>query len=281
MTRFIQAQHARILNMAVTSWFVTAVIGQWIFGVYVLLFYGTATLKGHPSDWNKVLPNGYVTGDIMGNVVVGSHLLLAITIIFGGPLQLIPKVRNRMPVFHKWNGRCYILSAFVTSLSGFYMVWVRGSVGGIVQHVSISINAILIIVFAVLAMKYARARNIKKHRIWAIRLFLVMNGVWFFRVGLNFWLFMNQGIVGFNPKTFEGPFLNILSFSQYLLPLLLFELYTIAKKSPNKRFVQVVAVIVMVFIIVMAIGIFSASKSVWLPRITEVLFTNSITWTNM
>ena len=77
--------------------------------------------------------------------MVGSHLLLAAIIIIGGPLQIIPKVREYAPTFHRWNGRLYILTAFIISLSGLYMVWIRGSIGGMIQHISISINAFLII----------------------------------------------------------------------------------------------------------------------------------------
>jgi hypothetical protein len=266
MANFNTVQQKKFLNIAVTTWFVAAVLGQWIFGLYVLLFYGKATFTGHTEDWNKVLPNGYVAGDTLGNLVVASHLLLAAIIIFGGPLQLIPKIRKYMPVFHKWNGRIYILCAYIISLSGFYMVWIRGSVGGLIQHISISINAILIMFFATLAIKYAMVRNIKSHRIWAIRLFLVMNGVWFFRIGLNFWLLINQGPVGFDPKSFTGPFLNVLTFSQYLIPLAVFELYLKAQRSTNKNFVLIVSVVLLLFIIVMALGIFEASKEIWVPK---------------
>jgi len=227
----------KVINSAVAIWFTVAVLGQWIFAAYVIIFYGKATLSGHSENWNKVLPHGYVAGETLGNLIVGSHLLLAAIIIIGGPLQLIPKVREYAPTFHRWNGRMYVVTAVILSLTGLYMVWIRGAIGGMIQHISISINAILIMISAVLTIQYARTRNFKKHRIWAIRLFLVVNGVWFFRVGLFFWLFINQKPVGFDPETFEGPFLYFLTFSQYIIPLSLFELYLKAKKNSNKNLV--------------------------------------------
>lgn len=260
------SREKKILNNVVAVWFTIAVLGQWIFSLYVLLFYGKATVTGHSEDWNKVLPHGYVAGQTIGNLIVGIHLLLAIVILFGGPLQLIPRVREYAPTFHRWNGRLYISVAFLMSLSGLYMVWIRGSIGGMVQHISISINAILIMIAATFAIKYAMVRNFKVHRIWAIRLFLVVNGVWFFRIGFNFWLFINKGVVGFNPKTFEGPFLNILTFSQYIIPLLLFELYLRAKKSSNQKFVLTTITLVFLFTILMTIGIFAAAWKIWFPR---------------
>ncbi len=256
----------KVLNRAVALWFTIAVLGQWIFALYVLLFYGKATAAGHSENWNKVLPNGYVAGDSIGNIVVGIHLLLAVIIIVGGPLQIIPKIREYAPTFHRWNGRIYIYTAFIISVSGLYMVWIRGSIGGVVQHISISINAILIMVSAFYSIKYARVRNFKNHRIWAIRLFLVVNGVWFFRVGLFFWLTIHQKPVGFDPKIFEGPFLNFLTFSQYVIPLTVFELYLKAKNSSSKKLIYTTALLLFILTIIMGIGIFSASMAKWIPK---------------
>ncbi len=43
----------KVLNSVVTVWFTIAVLGQWIFASYVLLFYGKATAAGHSENWNK------------------------------------------------------------------------------------------------------------------------------------------------------------------------------------------------------------------------------------
>ncbi len=256
----------KVLNIVIILWFTIAVIGQWIFALYVFLFYGKATAAGHSENWNKVLPNGYVSGDPIGNLVVGIHLLLAVIIIVGGPVQIIPKVRKYAPTFHRWNGRIYIYTAFIISLSGLFMVWIRGSIGGIVQHVSISINAIIVMVSAFFSIKCAKVRNFKNHRIWAIRLFLAVNGVWFFRVGLFFWLTIHQKPVGFDPKMFEGPFLNFLTFSQYVIPLAVFELYLKAQKSLNNKLVYATALLIFVLSIIMGIGIYAASMAKWIPN---------------
>lgn len=269
MRKLFLLNEKKLLNFVITVWFTLAVIGQWIFATYVILFYGKATATGHYEYLNKALPHGYISGETIGNLMVGSHLLLAAIIIIGGPLQIIPKVREYAPIFHRWNGRLYILIAFIISLSGLYMVWVRGSIGGIIQHISISINAFLIMIAAVFTIKYAMIRKFKNHRIWAIRLFLVVNGVWFFRVGLYFWLFINPKPVGFDPDTFEGPFLYFLTFSQYIIPLSLFELYLKAKNSSNKKLVLTTSTLLVIFTIIMIIGIFAASMGNWFPKMSE------------
>jgi len=269
MPKLFLLNEKKLLNIVITSWFIVAVVGQLIFATYVILFYGKATVTGHNEKWNEVLPQGYVSGETIGNLIVGSHLLLAAVIIIGGPLQIIPKVREYAPTFHRWNGRTYVVTAIILSLTGLYMVWVRGSIGGMIQHISISINAFLIMIAAVFTIKYAMTRKFKNHRIWAIRLFLVVNGVWFFRVGLYFWLFINEKPVGFDPKTFEGPFLYFLTFSQYVIPLSLFELYIKAKSSSNKKLVLATSTLLVIFTIIMTIGIFAASMGHWLPKMKE------------
>lgn len=266
MTRLYSLSAKKFLNIAVTVWFIVAVVGQWIFATYVILFYGKATATGHNEDWNKVLPHGYVAGETTGNVVVGIHLLLTIIIVIGGPLQIIPRVRKSFPVIHRWTGRIYILVAFVMSLSGLFMVWVRGSVGGITQHISISFNAVLIMISAVCAIRYARRRDFKRHSIWAMRLFLFVNGVWFFRVGLHFWLLINEEPVGFDLRTFQGPFLTFLSISQYGLPFIFFEMYLKASNSANRIFVFSTTSAIFLFTAIMAIGIFAATVGSWWPK---------------
>ncbi len=257
----------RILNFAVRLWFVIATLGQWLFAFYVIAFYGRATATGNIEKWNEILPHGYVPGDMAGNLVVGIHLLFAAIIIICGPLQIIPQIRNYAPTFHRFSGRLYIFTAIILSFSGLIMVWTRGTVGGMLQHISISFNAILIIISAIFAIRYAMKQDFRSHRIWALRLFLLVNGVWFFRVGLMFWLLINGGPVGFDPKTFEGPFLSILNISQYTIPLIILELYLHAKTSSNKTLSLFTAAILVIFTVIMAIGIFGATMGMWLPRL--------------
>ena len=259
----------RILTIAATAWLVVATVGQWLFGLYILLFYGKTTLTGDFARWNRVLPHGYVEGDWKGNLIVGSHVLLAAVLVIGGPLQLIPFIRQNFPRFHRWLGRTYVTTAIVVSSAGLIMVWTRGTIGDLTQKISISLQAIYIISFALLAIRYARARQFDQHRAWALRLFMVTNGVWFFRVGLMCWLLINGGPVGFDPKTFTGPFLTALAVFTYALPvsLLVLELYFYAQKKPNRLFRLATAALIFLCTVIMAIGIFGATMGMWLPRI--------------
>lgn len=258
---------SRLLNASAQLWFIIAVLGMWIFAFYVASFYGGAAIDGDFMKWNRVLPHGYVEGQNMGNLAVAIHLLLAVIVMVGGPMQFVPQLRKYAPTFHRWNGRFYISAAFIISLSGVYMVISKGTISGLIGDISVSINGVLIMSFAYLAIRNAIKRNIEAHRRWALRLFLAMAGVWFFRIGLMFWLFINKGPVGFDPETFRGPFLVFLGFGQYVIPLVVLELYFLAQKKKNKTTQTLMSFGLLLLTGATAVGIFAATMGMWLPRI--------------
>jgi hypothetical protein len=257
----------KALRSVAAFWFVTALIGQWMFVYYILAFYGGSAVQGNLEAWNKVFPRGYIAGQTVGNLAVAMHLFLAVVIHIGGPLQLVPQIRARFPDFHRWTGRIYIPTAVFISIVGLHMVWFRGAVGDFGQHIAISLNAVLIILCAVMTLRYALRYDIPTHRRWALRLFIVASGVWFFRVGLMFWIIINQGPAGFDPETFTGPFLSFWAFAQYLLPLTILELYLCARDNGSEPTRIAMAVGLFILTIAMAVGIIAAMIGMWLPRL--------------
>jgi uncharacterized membrane protein len=254
------------LPTAARLWYLTAVVGQLVFAFAVASFYASAVVRGNLAAWNRFMPHGYVTGDTVGNTVVAVHLLAAVFIIVSGAIQLVPQVRRRVPSLHRWNGRLYMLCAFTVSLAGLYMIWRRGGVGDLTQKLGITLNAVLILVFAALALRSAIGRDFKTHRRWALRLFLVVSGVWFFRIGLALSFLIFKGPVGFDPKTFQGPFLSFLSYGSYLLPLAVLELYLRAERS-SAPIRLVMAGGLLALTVAMGVGVFGATLILWLPRI--------------
>lgn len=254
------------LRAAATFWFLVTMLGQLAMAAYVVGFYGRAAMKGEFETWNKVLPKGYTAGDTLGNLNLSLHLVFVVVIIVSGALQLTPAVRRLWPRFHHWNGRLYLGSALLMSLGGLYMVWTRNTGGDVLQHLSTSINALLIIGFGVMAVREAMARRLDHHRRWALRFFLAVSGVWFFRVGLMFWIVVNQGPVGFDPQTFRGPALTTIAFGQYLLPLALLELYFRAQQAGSRQHFAMAGGLV-AMTVVTAVGVFGASMIMWLPRL--------------
>lgn len=256
----------RALSAAAAAWFAVAALGQWLFVIYIAGFYGRSLLAGRMQDWNQVLPEGHTPGDTLGNLMVMAHILLAMGVTAAGTLQLVPAVRRRWPRFHRWNGRVYLATVVTVVLAGIYMVLARE--GGLrVMQAGILVNAAVVLGCTAMALRHALARRIDRHRRWALRLFVAASGVWFFRIGLTFWLLVNQGPVGFDPETFTGPFLVFLSFAQTLLPLAILELYLRARDGVGPAARWGVSVLLGVATLVTATGIFAASMILWLPRL--------------
>jgi uncharacterized membrane protein len=255
------------LRWAAALWLLVALLGQGIFNTYVVKLYGGAMLAGDPTRWNKVMPRGYAPGDTAGNTALGLHLLLAMVILLGGALQLLPALRRTAPRVHHWVGRGYISAAVLMSLGGLFMVWTRGAPAQLGQHLGISLNALLILAFAALALRAAMARRIDAHRRWALRLYMGVLGVWFFRLGLTLWLLIHRAPVGFDMQTFSGPFLTTLSFAQTLVPLALLELYLHARRSPAPRVQTAAALGLLLLSGVTAAGIGTATLMLWRPHL--------------
>jgi hypothetical protein len=255
------------LDASARLWWLTTALGQWIFGTYVLAFYGPLLLQSGIAGLQKAhLFNGYMPGDSVGNAALAGHLLFAVIIMGGGPLQLVPQIRARFPTFHRWLGRTYMLTAVLSASVGLSLIWTRPLFGSLVNNIGTSLDGVLIIVFAAIALRYAIARDITTHRRWALRLFLVVSSVWFIRIGFRVWDFLTGGI-GIDEKTFSGPFVAIWHFGQYLLPLAVLELYFRARDNDNPHGRYAMALGLFSLTILMGIGIFLVTMNSWLPRL--------------
>lgn len=257
---------ARLLQRAAALWLAVALAGQLLMALYVIGFYGRAWLAGTPERWNDVLSTGHVAGDTLGNAVLLGHLAFAVLIILGGAVQLLPPLRRRWPALHRWNGRLYLLAATVLALGGLYMTWGRGASGTPALDLGVSSNALAILACVVLALHHARARRLDAHRRWALRLFLVVSGVWFFRVGLFIWLLL-VGPVGIDFASFSGPTLSALAFLQWLLPLAVLELVLRVQRQGSAVARRATAGLLFACSALTALGIAGAAMGLWLPRL--------------
>ncbi|HXT76468.1 MAG TPA: DUF2306 domain-containing protein [Candidatus Eisenbacteria bacterium] len=258
----------RSLKAATRLWFAVMVVGQSIFAFAVASFYGLAALRGNSAHaWSRSITHGYVPGDTLGNLAVATHLFSAAVIIVAGGLQLIPQIRNRFPIFHRWNGRFYVVTAFAISIAGLYMTWIRGSVGDLSQHVGSSLMAVLMMLCAVMALRHALARDFKTHRRWALRLYLVVSASIFIRAALFLTLALNHGPFGFDPGTFSGPFLTFIVFAQYLVPLTVLEFYLRAKEQGGTAARLAMAGVLFVLTLGMGAGISVVVMADWAPKV--------------
>jgi len=236
-----------------------------VFAFTVASFYSLTALRGDYHKWN--FTNGYVPGFSMGNTAVIMHVASAAMVMFAGAVQLVPQIRSRFPAFHRWNGRIYMLTAVTLSVAGLYMTWIRGSVGDLTQHLSGTLNAVLIWLCGVMALRYALARDFRTHRRWALRFFLVVSASWFFRIGFFLSFLIFKGPFGFDPTTLRGPFITFMAFGQYLVPLAILEIYLRAQDRPGALRRMATAIMLFVVTLVMGAGLFAVAMAIWVPQV--------------
>ena len=258
---------ARALRWAGLIWFLVAAFGQAAFIWFILAFYGARTAAGNFAGWNdKPLIDGYIAGDHAGNFVFATHVLLASVVTFAGLMQLVPALRRAFPGWHRWTGRTFLVIACFMALSGVWLAVVRGTYLSVISAVAILINGLLILVFAALAWRHAVKRRFDRHRIWAMRTFMVVSGVWFLRVGLMGWVVVNQGPVGMRDDM-SGPADIVLTFGSYLIPLALLELYFRAGRSANAVLKTFAAALVFAAAAFTAVGVFGTIAFMWAPHL--------------
>ncbi len=253
------------LQTSAVLWFIPAMIGQWAFAYHVAEEYFATALAGNVGAWNERLFVGLVEGDLIGNIALVVHLIIAFVVTIGGTLQLIPQVRRAAPVFHRWNGRLYILMAFVTSIAALYMIWTRDTFGPDSLELSVSLNAVLIMVFAAMTIRYAMARQIDVHHRWALRTFMVMSGVWFMRVMYACLAIVTGGDIPGTEDDMSGPTNLVVNYASFVLPLVVLELYFFAKRNPSAATKVATAAIVSLCAIGTGIGAFGTSMA-WIMR---------------
>jgi len=260
MTRRIGPDVA--MRRSAIFWFAAITAGHWIFLSYIIAMFGTKAIQGDFAAWNDHLSKGYVSGDHLGNGMVAAHLLFGAFILGAGPLQLIPQIRSRFPSFHRWTGRIYMASVYVAVTAGLYMLFSR-EIGSWSLKAGFLIQAVLILVYMIFALRHAMARQFTQHRRWALRFFMVSSIALSYRVVFVIWMLLTGGI-GIDLETGKGVFLDFMAIGQFA-PLLCLELYFRIEKTGGIRSRYAIAVFLGVAGIATCVGVLMLTIGFWFP----------------
>ncbi len=200
----------------------TAWVSAGLFGLYILAFYAGALADRTMTKWNQNLPGLYEPGSLVTTSGIAMHFAAGGIILLLGCIQLIQAVRARFPALHRWVGRVYVAASFLAGLGGLTFIVTRGTIGGPVMDLGFGGYGVLTVLCAIQTYRYGRARQLSRHRAWALRLFALAIGSWLYRMDYGFWLLLAHG-AGHLPS-FRGWFDHIMAFFFYVPNLLLVEL---------------------------------------------------------
>ena len=258
------------LKKAVTSWVSIVLVGQWAFAVYILSLYAIPLLIGAVHQADEISPaRGFDTSAGFDSIIFFSHILPAAIMASSGLLQIIPKIRKTYPKFHRWNGRVFFALGLSGAVTGLYLTWGAGIRFSDIGALGITLNGVLILVVIFFAWKTAVKKKFIQHQRWAVHAFILVNGVWTFRLFLMGWYLVNQGQNG-NNNNLDGPMDLTISFACYLLPMLFAELIFWAKRSKTENVKWLAAVTTAIAAVITLICVIAAAMMMWGPRLCMV-----------
>jgi hypothetical protein len=150
------------------------------------------------------------------------HAGLGAVALLIGLLQLLPDLRTRWPVAHRWLGRTYMGACLISGFAG--LILSMGSAAGPVATAGFSSAAVISLICAAQAWRMAMARRFDDHREWVIRSYAMI----FAAVTLRIWLPLSQ-IAHFD---FMDSY-RVISFLGWLPNLIVAELY-LARGRPAR-----------------------------------------------
>ena len=183
------------------SFYFAALLGLAIFGTYILLRGTGATFKNF-DQWNDLvsgLPMRTAAAWI-ASIGIGMHYFMGAVLVLAWPILFSSKIRARHRAVHRWTGRVYVTAGFLAGVGGWSFILAHHN--GSAAHTAFAIWGSVMMLSAVMAFVYARAKRFDLHRAWAIRLFAMVLGAWIFDLEYRAWEDMTGGMgIGTN----DGP----------------------------------------------------------------------------
>ncbi|MBK6486016.1 MAG: DUF2306 domain-containing protein [Gemmatimonadetes bacterium] len=96
-----------------------------------------------------------------------SHLIFALPVLSGAPLQFIAPIRARAPHWHRAVGKAYVVGACGAALLAIYLGAIVGEYEG--SRLSLALTGSLWLFFTLAAWRLAVGKNFVAHRAFMIR----------------------------------------------------------------------------------------------------------------
>jgi len=245
-------------------------ISAGIFGLYIIAYYGRSYANGDLGAWNTgMLPNLYDSKHPNATRGIGLHFVAGGIILMLGSIQLIDWIRLHYLHFHRWLGRLYVLVCVLTAIGGLTYIFIKGTIGGIVMNIGFSGYGFAMLLSAILTIRYARSRQLEKHRAWAIRLYALAIGSWLYRMYYGFTFFAG---LRWHQADFQGTFDYIMNFFFWVPNLMVAEFFirSSVQKFPG-WFQMTGSVILLAATTFIGLATYNITKFAWGPAILGML----------
>lgn len=161
-------------------------------------------LRGLTSQAPGEVSRVFIGGGVLANAAIALHMIAGAVLTLGAPLQALPVVRRRWPVLHRRFGYVLFVLAVSTGLGGLVYIALNGTVGGWWMSLWFTVYGGAMVCAALLAVAYARSKDLRRHSAWAVRLIVLAVGSWIYRMHYAIW-YAATGGAGSNPD-FTGLF---------------------------------------------------------------------------
>lgn len=158
------------------------------------------------------------------NLSISTHMIFGALITALAPLQLLMGWSKKWLKAHRIIGYIFTLAAVLTSIGGFVYVGIHGTTGGTPMNIAFSLYGVLLLIATYQTIQFARQKDIPTHNEWALRLFILAMGSWFYRICYGFYFTIDPSGSG-HTDDFHGLFDLIMNFGFFIPPLILLEIY--------------------------------------------------------
>lgn len=157
----------------------------------------------------------------------------------------------------------------MTAIGGILFIIFKGCVGGLWMDVGFGLYGFLMFISALMTWKFAISRNIKQHRVWVLRLFVLAIGSWLYRIESGV-IRIFLGEQGHTPD-FQGTTDIFMNFFFYLPNLLAVELYMKLKwRITNKIVSAILILLTWGSIFLVAVASYFLFEKRWVPNLMLV-----------
>ena len=214
--------------------YMAALVGLGIFGVYILLRATGATFQNF-HQWKGLISGaqGLAPADWIASIGIGMHYFMGAILVLAWPILLSARIRARHRVVHRWTGRVYVSAGLLAGVGGMSFILAHHNGGA--PHIAFAIWGAVMMLSSVMAFVHARAKRFDLHRAWAIRLFAMVLGSWIFDLEYRAWEDLTGGI-GFGKDGQAGLFDYAINYGFFVPNLLVAEFFIRNKhKQINKQ----------------------------------------------